>query len=92
MLYSKVGVLAFAIASVAVVLDICSLAIKITQWHFGAVAQPGILMGGRNAKGVEGVLGEVSPSRKIFSMSFGKRVHFRAFYALLNRPKSVTVN
>jgi len=32
------------------------------------------------------------PPEKIFRISFRKRLHFIAFYVLLNRPKSVTVN
>jgi len=34
----------------------------------------------------------MSPPQKISTTSFPKRLRFRAFYAFLNRSKSVTVN
>jgi len=55
------------------------------------------IMNGDDAEGVERVCckercWEIISPQEIFRISFRKRLHFRAFHALLNGRKSVTVN
>ena len=91
--------LAFVIASVAVAL--CSLAIKGMRWR-----SQEFWMGSKRRWWQGGMWGKrlppqgsgssegawPAPPQKMFRMSLRKRLHLRAFYVLLNRPKAVIVN